>query len=81
MEEKSLPVERDISLDALIIIFVKKKSERLNLIRKASLIMPLFFAVQLKCADQHALTIAFDHNRDLMEKPQCFYSFQTHPTE
>lgn len=80
MEEKSLPLEHNISLDALIIIFVKNKSGRLNLIRKVLLDYATFFAIQLKCADHGVLTIAFDHNCDFMEKPQSFYSLQTHLT-
>lgn len=57
MEEESPPLERAISLDALIIIFVKKKPGRLNVIRKGFLIIPqlLFFAIRLKCTPRMAL--------------------------
>lgn len=75
MEDKSLLLECDFLLDALIIIFVKKKSGRLNLIRKGSFIIPLFLSFcnsikmcQSVCADN---CVIFDHNCNFMEKTQA----------
>lgn len=75
MEDKSLLLECDFLLDALIIIFVKKKSGRLNLIRKGSFIIPLFLSFcnsikmcQSVCADN---CVTFDHNCNFMEKTQA----------